>query len=222
MRPPALILVATRNSGKLREIRAILATLPIRIEGLNDVRISRGIPDLKVIPEILKIPDIPEIEETGETLEENALIKARTVFRLTGLPAISDDSGLEVDFLGGDPGVRSARFAGEGATYDDNNRKLLASLIAAAAGERRARFRCVAAYVAPGIEHLTEGRCDGVIGTQPQGGNGFGYDPLFIPDGHDITFAEIPPELKNSISHRSKAFRELGDYLTRLYAGPSA
>ncbi len=210
MPPPTAIILATRNPGKLREIRAILSGLPFRIEGLD------------AVPGIPEIPEIPEIEETGETLEENALLKARTVYRLTALPSISDDSGLEVDFLGGAPGVRSARFAGENATYDDNNRKLLAMLSGAAGGERRARFRCVAAYVGPGIEHLREGRCDGQIAHGAKGGNGFGYDPLFIPDGYEMTFGEISPEIKNSISHRSRAFRSIGEYLRILFGHTSA
>ncbi len=227
MQPPAVILLATRNPGKLREIRAILSGLPFRIEGLDGVRalpVTAAGPMIhgsRVIPGIPEIPEIPEIEETGETLEENALLKARTVSRLTGLPAISDDSGLEVDFLGGAPGVRSARFAGENATYDDNNRKLLALLAMASGPRRRARFRCVAAFAGAGVEHITEGRCDGVIATGLRGGNGFGYDPLFIPDGRDLTFGEYPPDVKNSISHRSRAFRAMGDYLTALYAGPA-
>ena len=209
--PPPAIILATRNPGKLREIRAILSDLPLTIEGLDT---------LNGIPGILGIPEIPEMEETGETLEENALIKARTVYRLTGLPSISDDSGLEVEFLGGAPGVRSARFAGGNATYDDNNRKLLSMLSGTDGEARRARFRCVAACVGPGMEHLTEGICDGRIAQEPRGGSGFGYDPLFIPDGYETTFAEIPPEIKNSISHRSRAFRSMGEYL-RTLPGPT-
>jgi XTP/dITP diphosphohydrolase len=189
------IILATRNPGKLREIQAILRGLTIRIAGLDG------------------FPAVPEIDETGETLEENALIKARTVHGLTGLPAISDDSGLEVDFLGGAPGVRSARFAGEDATYDDNNRKLLSMLSGVPEAARRARFRTVAAYVWEGGEHLTEGCCEGRIATSIKGMNGFGYDPIFIPDGFSTTFAEIPPEIKNTISHRSIAFAAMGRYL---------
>ncbi len=198
---PAIIL-ATRNPGKLREIRALLSSLPFRIVGLDD---HSGVPGW---------PVIPEIEETGETLEENALIKAKTVYRLTRVITISDDSGLEVDFLGGAPGVRSARFAGEGATYDDNNRKLL-SLLAPALepGTRRARFRCVAACVGPGFEHVAEGGCSGRIAEKMSGRGGFGYDPVFIPEGYKVTFADLPPAEKNVISHRHEAFAGMEKYL---------
>jgi non-canonical purine NTP pyrophosphatase (RdgB/HAM1 family) len=197
-----LIILATRNPGKLKEIREILRDVPVAICSPID---HPG------------AAQVPEIEETGDTLEENALIKARTVWRITGLPAISDDSGLEVDFLGGAPGVISARYAGENVTYDDNNRKLLAGLATAGEGERRAKFRCVAAYAGPRGEHTVEGRCAGRIAFAGRGSNGFGYDPLFIPDGYDRTFAELPPPVKNSISHRSEAFRRLGEYLRSIY-----
>jgi XTP/dITP diphosphohydrolase len=200
MRP--LIILATRNPGKLREIRAILSGVGVDVEGPD------GVPG---------IPGVPEIEETGATLDENAFIKARTVFAITGLPAISDDSGLEVDALGGAPGVISARYAGENVTYDDNNRKLLDALSGIPADRRTARFRCVAAYAGPAGEHSVEGRCEGRIASAPAGSGGFGYDPLFIPDGFDRTFAELPAEVKNAVSHRSAAFRRMGEYLRHIY-----
>jgi XTP/dITP diphosphohydrolase len=200
MRP--VIILATRNPGKVREIRDILSGLPVDI----------GSPDL-----FPGIPSVPEIEETGATLEENALIKAGTVFRITGLPAIADDTGLEVDALGGAPGVISARYAGENVSYDDNNRKLLDALSGVGEGRRTARFRCVAAYAGPGNEHVVEGRCEGSIGTVARGTRGFGYDPLFIPDGYDRSFAELPTGVKNLISHRSAAFRKMGEYLRGIY-----
>jgi XTP/dITP diphosphohydrolase len=201
MRP--VIILATRNPGKLREIREILAGVPVTIGATDDLP---------------GVPPVPEIEETGETLEENALIKARTVYRITGIPAISDDSGLEVDLLGGAPGVMSARYAGESVSYEDNNRKLLGELAGAGEGARRARFRCVAAYAGPGGEHTVEGRCEGTIALAGKGSNGFGYDPLFVPDGYAQTFAELPAPLKNAISHRSAAFRMMGEYLRTLYS----
>jgi XTP/dITP diphosphohydrolase len=200
MRP--VIILATRNPGKLREIRTILSDVAVDIEGPD------GLPG---------IGPVPEIEETGATLEENALIKARTVFRITGIPSISDDSGLEVDALGGAPGVISARYAGENVTYDDNNRKLLDALSGTPEGRRTAHFRCVAAYAGPGAEHSVEGRCEGRIGGAARGAGGFGYDPLFIPDGYDRTFAELPVNVKNAISHRSAAFLRMGEYLRRIY-----
>ncbi len=203
-----LIILATRNPGKLREIRALLSSLPAPIHGLDEIA---GIPGRSPFPEI------PEIPETGETLEENALIKARTVYALTGLMTLSDDSGLEVDFLGGAPGVRSARFAGDDATYDDNNRKLL-SLLSRARGPaaRRARFRCVAACVGPGMEKVTQGNCHGRIADEPLGGGGFGYDPLFIPDGYDVSFASLSFAEKNAISHRRAAFSGMREFLKSL------
>jgi XTP/dITP diphosphohydrolase len=203
MRP--LVILATRNPGKLREIREILADAPVTIEGTDDLRRIPG------------IPPVPEIEETGATLEDNALLKARTVYGITGIAAIADDSGLEVDFLGGAPGVISARYAGENVSYDDNNRKLLVELAGARGADRRARFRCVAAYAGPSGEHAVEGRCEGRIAPAGRGRNGFGYDPLFIPDGYDRTFAELPASVKNGISHRSAAFRRMAEYLRTLY-----
>jgi XTP/dITP diphosphohydrolase len=202
-----VIILATRNPGKLREIREILAGVPVAIEGPDNLP---------------GVPPVPDIEETGMTLEENAFIKARTVYRITGIPAISDDSGLEVDLLGGAPGVISARYAGENVTYEDNNRKLLAELSGAREGARRARFRCVAAYAGPGGEHAVEGRCEGTIALDGKGSNGFGYDPLFVPDGYEQTFAELPASVKNAISHRSAAFRKMGEYLRAIHSPPSA
>jgi len=222
MRP--VIILATRNPGKLREIRAILSGVPVDIVGLDDSHPDPGgfalpgFPEMVSFPEVRKLAEVPEIEETGATLEENAFIKARTVHAITGLPAISDDSGLEVDALGGAPGVISARYAGERVTYEDNNRKLLAELARSGDGARRARFRCVAAYAGPSGEHSVEGRCEGRIAAAPRGAGGFGYDPLFIPNGHDLTFAELPAGVKNAISHRSAAFRALGAYLGEIYA----
>lgn len=153
---------------------------------------------------------VPEVDETGDTLVENARIKAVALVSATGLPAIADDTGLEVEALGGAPGVYSSRYAGEGATYDDNVNKLLSDL-APLSEPRRARFRTVAIAVWPdGREVVAEGRVDGTIATERRGTNGFGYDPVFVPDGHGgRTYAEMALEEKNSASHRGLAFRAL-------------
>ena len=180
------LLVATRNKHKLREIGEIF-----RVPGLELVS-------------ALDYPDIPDVVEDGATFEANALKKAVTLARATGLWTLADDSGLEVDALGGEPGVYSARYAGEPANYPAYNAKLLAKL--RGTENRRARFRCAIAFSDPGGHaHTVEGRCEGVIAEAPRGDKGFGYDPLFVPDGHDQTFAEMESGLKNSISHRGRA-----------------
>jgi len=194
-----LLILATRNRGKVAEIREILAGLPVTIGSLIDR------------------PAIPEIPEEGMTLLDNALVKARTAQAATGLPCLSDDSGLEVDALGGAPGVRSARFAGDEATVADNNRKLLADLAGTPEAGRTARFVCVAAFVAGDCEVVTRGVCEGSIATSPSGEDGFGYDPLFIPRGGGKTFAMIPPAEKNSVSHRARAFRKILPLLSRYF-----
>jgi len=159
--------------------------------------------------------DVADVEETGETLAENALLKARALVAATGRPAIADDTGLEVDDLGGAPGVRSARFAGEAASYADNVAKLIDSL-AGAGGTRKARFRTVAVAVWPGgREVVAEGSVEGHIPTRPRGMGGFGYDPVFVPDeGDGRTFAEMTAEEKHRLSHRGRAFRALAARLS--------
>ncbi len=189
------IILATRNAGKVREIVDLLDGLPIQVKSLLDR------------------PELPEIDENGSTFRENALIKAHAVYKLTGIPSLADDSGLEVFALGMRPGVYSARYAGEGASYADNNRKLLYELAGVPGAERMARFRCVAAFVDRSIEHAEEGSCAGRIESAPRGEGGFGYDPLFVPDGYNETFAELPIEVKNGMSHRSMAFRRMVDFL---------
>lgn len=193
------IILATRNPGKVREMEAILAGLPIELRSL------------------LTMPGLPEVIEDGSTFQSNALKKARAVHDAAGLPALADDSGLEVDALGGEPGIYSARYAGEDATYSDNNTKLLKNMEGVAAGRRKARFRCVIALVAPNLQVTAEGVCPGRIITEEKGTGGFGYDPLFVPDGYDLTFAQLPPEVKNRISHRAIALslirNELRNYL---------
>ena len=182
------LVLATRNADKVREIREALEGLPIDISSLESY------------------PQIGEIPEEGETLEENALTKAETVARETGFPALADDTGLEVEALGGRPGVRSSRYAGEGATYDDNVRKLLEELGGVPSERRGAVFRTVIAIAAPGKRSQTvEGVCRGVIMTDPRGSSGFGYDPVFTPQGSERTFAQMTLGEKNKISHRGKA-----------------
>lgn len=193
------IVLATRNPDKVSEIRSLLGPCGLDIIGLE------------------RYPRLPEVEESGSTLEDNALLKARAASRETGLPAISDDTGLEVDFLGGRPGVRSSRYAGIGVSYAENVRKLLRELTPAGPGNRKARFRCVAAFVDGETEECFPGTCEGSITDVPRGENGFGYDPVFLPAGSPRTFGEMNPDEKNSISHRSAAFRALASYLRERY-----
>ena len=189
------IVLATGNSDKVREIRKILPG--IKLLSLED------------------FPNVPDIIEEGETLRENAVHKAQETVRYTGKISIADDSGLEVEILGGKPGVRSSRFAGEKVSYEENNKKLLGSMNGKRM--RKAKFRCVIAVAGPGMETVVrEGVCRGRIARSPSGKNGFGYDPLFIVSGTGKTFAELPPAIKNDISHRAKALKKLVKYLRRI------
>lgn len=186
MDAPVRLLVATRNAHKLAEIRAILNWPGVALSGADE------------------IPGLPEVEEDAMTFEGNALKKARTLRDASGLWTLADDSGLEVAALGGAPGVFSARYAGEPTDHAANNRKLLAALDGVA--DRSARFRCVLALAAPdGREWTVSGAVAGRIAMAPSGDAGFGYDPLFIPDGYDISFAAMPAADKNRISHRARA-----------------
>jgi len=190
------IVVATRNRNKLEEIRRILEGAGVSLRGADEY------------------PGCPEVEETGETFEENALAKARAVSAHTGRHALADDSGLEVRALGGAPGVRSARYAGEGAGDSENLQKLLHEMTPVPGGKRGARFVCVMALVGPdGREKTFEGEVRGTIGLEPRGRSGFGYDPVFYPEGHDRTFAEMSPAEKDSMSHRGRALLRLREYL---------
>ncbi len=185
------LVVASGNKNKLREIEALLSDLPLEILTPGD------------------FPDWPAVEEDGATFRENALIKAMAGYKHTGLPCIADDSGLEVDALGGRPGVHSSRYAGENATDAENNAKLLQELANVPAEKRTARFCCVIAFVvSEGETFFSTGICPGKIGYFPQGSNGFGYDPLFIPDNFTRTDAELTAEEKNVISHRARALKE--------------
>lgn len=196
------LVLATRNPGKVREMQAFLADLGVEVLGLE------------------AFPDVPEVEEDGLTFVDNALKKARTVAVATGLPALADDSGLEVDALGGRPGVYSARFAGPRATDEENNARLLAEMDGVPPGLRGARYRAVVVVVTPdGREALREGTCEGEILSAPRGTGGFGYDPLFRVPELDKTFAELAPEERRAVSHRFRALRALRPALERLFAG---
>jgi XTP/dITP diphosphohydrolase len=197
--PPA-IAIATRNRHKIEEIRAICSDWPVRWIA-DDAR-------------------WPVVEETGATYLDNALLKARAVASAAGIPALADDSGIEVDLLDGGPGPRSARFAGEEAT-DAQNLRLLIDVLARADPERRTgRYRCLAALAHPdGTAIWAEGVCEGRLIVEPRGAGGFGYDPAFVPVEEDVdgaggrTMAELPAEDKHAISHRGRAFRRLRDLL---------
>jgi len=192
------LVLATQNKDKIREIRKLLADLPVEIKTCDD------------------FDSFPDIEETGETLEENAVLKARGIAKYTGLPALADDSGLEVAFLNGSPGVYSSRFAGPGCTYDDNNRKLLQEMKNASDDQRGARFRTVIA-IAWDVENieLAEGIADGIITEEKSGADGFGYDPVFYYPPTGKTFAEMPLEEKNAVSHRGKALAKAKELLRK-------
>ena len=190
------LLLASANQGKLRELRTILEGLPMELVGLGDV--GPGEP--------------PEVDETGDTFLENALLKARAYAAWSGLAAVADDSGLEVDALGGAPGVRSARYAGPGAGDQANLDKLLAALAGVPPERRTARFRCAAVLVDPGAEGRewhAEAAWEGRVLDAPRGEGGFGYDPVFLPDGWELTSAEVDQATKDAASHRGQAFRAL-------------
>lgn len=192
MAETAELLVATHNEGKIRELSRMLAGLPVRLRRLSEW------------------PDLPEAEETGETFAENAVLKAVHYSSRAGLLTLSDDSGLEVAALGGAPGVRSARYCGPSATYAERMARLLAEVEEAGGDDRRARFVCVIALADPsnGRVQTFEGACEGRLAHEPRGTAGFGYDPVFIPDGRRQTFGELPDEVKEELSHRARALRQ--------------
>ena len=187
------LVLATRNQDKVNEMRHLFDTLPVDIRTVAD------------------FPDAPEVDEDQPTLEGNALKKARVLYEHTGLPSASDDTGLEVEALDGRPGVWAARYAGENATYQDNVRKLLGEM--QGKSHRTAHFRTVIAYVNGKEEHLFEGICSGKIQHEQHGEGGFGYDPIFLPDGFETTFAEMTIVEKHPISHRGKALEKLHTFL---------
>ncbi|HKA34406.1 MAG TPA: XTP/dITP diphosphatase [Candidatus Binatia bacterium] len=192
------LLIATTNPGKLPEIEAALNELPVRILSLKD------------------FPHAPEVVEDGATYEENALKKARTIAAFSGLPTLADDSGLEVDALGGAPGIYSARYSGEGADDARNNRKLLDQLAGLPEDRRSARFVCALALSAPQGEWLFRAECPGRIAFEPRGAHGFGYDPLFLYAPLGRTFGELDRETKSHVSHRGLALQKLKSALPAL------
>jgi len=192
------LLVATRNRHKLKEISEILAELNLDIRSSAD------------------IPGLAEVAEDAKTIRDNAVKKAVDTAKAAKMLTIADDTGLEVDKLDGAPGVKSARYAGEEATYHENNKKLLAALKGLPLEKRTARFRCVVAIAdANGLVETVEGICNGTILEDERGGGGFGYDPLFIPDGQVKSFGELSPDVKNRISHRAKALQKAWAVLSR-------
>jgi XTP/dITP diphosphohydrolase len=192
---PERLVIASRNLGKVREVLAICADWPV--QWITHEKTSW-----------------PDVAETGVSYLENALLKARAVADATGEAALADDSGIEVDALGGAPGPRSARYAGNDATDEDNLKSLLRALAGVPGPGRTARYRAIAAVVFPdGREVSAEGVCEGILRTKPRGTGGFGYDPIFEPAGWDRTMAELAPEEKDRISHRGRALRALRDRL---------
>jgi XTP/dITP diphosphohydrolase len=188
------LIFASSNKGKVREVKDIFRGTNFRISSLNDLK------------------DVPEIIEDGITFKENALKKAKIIFEKYGLPTIADDSGLVVEQLDGRPGVYSARYAGEGCTYEDNNRKLLKELSGFPA-PHKATFICFAVYLDNNKYLETSGEVNGIIINEIKGKQGFGYDPVFLPGGFERTMAELSLKEKNKISHRSKAFNQLKELL---------
>jgi XTP/dITP diphosphohydrolase len=193
------LLVATGNTGKVRELKEFLIDLPIVLRDLNE------------------FPNVSEVEETGATFSENAILKAVGYAVQTGFWTLADDSGLEVETLGGAPGVFSARYAGENAGDEEKIAKLIDKL--GETGNRRARFVCAMAIAdeTGEIKFHTTGICDGKITVNPRGTNGFGYDPIFIPDGFEQTFGELSGEVKQKISHRGHAMEKIIQYLRGFY-----
>jgi XTP/dITP diphosphohydrolase len=197
--------LATRNQHKLAELTRILSAAGLEVELVS----------------LDAFPGAPEVTETGVTFEENALLKARAIAEFTGLPAAADDSGICVSVLNDMPGAFSAIWAGRHGDDEANLNVLLGQLADVPPGRRAAHFTCVAALVVPGpegTERLVEGRLDGQLTQAPRGENGFGYDPVFVPDGDDRTTAEMSPDEKDAISHRGRAFRALAAVVTELLA----
>lgn len=187
------VVLASSNNGKLRELASLLAPFGFDLVAQNTLGVETP-------------------PETGHTFAENALLKARYAAAATNLPAIADDSGIEVDALGGRPGIYSARYAGEGASDQDNLRKMLGELRKVPASQRTARYQCVIAFVTAAADQepiLAAGTWEGTLINNPRGLGGFGYDPIFVPRGFDRTAAELGPQEKNSLSHRGQALRAL-------------
>ena len=197
---PERIALATHNRHKLRELTRICAAWPVVW-----VTVENHDPSV-----------FPDVEETGDTYLENATLKARAVAAALGLPALADDSGIEVDALGGRPGPRSARFAGERATDAQNLQALIQGIRGVPGSGRSARYRCITALALPDGDVVhTEAVCEGTLRTAPAGAGGFGYDPIFVPVGWEVTMAELTDEQKDRISHRGRALRALLEVLER-------
>ncbi len=192
------IVLATNNKHKIRELETLLSGSGLDLGTLAD------------------LPNAPTLREDGASFRENALQKARTVYEATDQPSLADDSGLEVFYLNGRPGVYSARYAGAGATDETNNEKLLGEMRGVPPRRRRAQFHAVIAFVDGSREIVTDGICPGKLGEGPRGTNGFGYDPIFIPEGFERTYAELSAEEKNKISHRSRAVAQMREVLQDL------
>jgi XTP/dITP diphosphohydrolase len=198
------LILATRNAKKLAELRRILeaSSVDVSVTDLNEY------------------PDMPEVAETGATFTENALLKARAAMAYTGHPAVAEDSGLCIDALNGMPGVLSARWAGRHGDDEANLRLVLGQLADVPADRRAAHFACVAALVLPsGRGDITEGTVSGWITDAPRGTNGFGYDPIFVPTGSELTTAEMSPEAKDAISHRGRALRAMAPIIAAMLGG---
>ena len=195
------LVLASNNPHKTDELRALLDGLPVTLKDLSDY------------------PGMQPVDEDGDTLEDNAVKKALAAHVYTGLPAVADDTGLEVYYLLGAPGVYSARYAGEGATYADNVRKLLRTMTQVPARKRQARFRTVIAAAGFGRMQTFEGRVEGAITLAPAGTNGFGYDPIFRVEGMTRTYAELSADEKNSISHRARAMMQFRTWLAEYLKG---
>ncbi len=198
MEPAFIIVLATRNPGKVAEIRALLADVPVQLLAAADVK------------------GAPDVDEDAPTLEGNASKKARVLHVHTSLPALADDTGLEVDALGGRPGIHSARYAGPAATDAANRARLCRDL--AGASDRAAQFRTVVAFAEAGMVQYFEGVCKGRILDEERGADGFGYDALFVPDGESRTFAELTQAEKNALSHRGRALRKFAAYLRERFS----
>jgi XTP/dITP diphosphohydrolase len=195
--PPTELLIATSNKGKIAELRSLLEPLTLRLRGLEE------------------FAEIAEVAETGSSFPENAILKARGYAAQTQLWTLADDSGLEVDALGGAPGVYSARYGGEGLSDADRTRRLLENLSQVGGANRDARFVCAIAIADPRgeVSNVSCGICEGRIAFAPRGTNGFGYDPVFVPEGYELSFGELATEIKEKISHRARALSAARSFL---------
>ena len=195
------IILASKNQDKITEIKKILVNSNIELLTSNDI-------------------DIPEVEETGSTFVENAILKARSASRVTGLASIADDSGIEVDYLNGEPGIKSARYSSPGTTNDNNNKKLLKKLNGVPIDKRTARYRCIIVFMRfpdDPFPYISLGSWEGYIAQKPKGDNGFGYDPIFYLPEYKKTSAQISSEEKNMISHRAQALFHLQHYFDNIF-----